>query len=100
MSLFLGGSAQPELGLAGASSHLQATVPTLLQALSASESTAPPRGPKSKTGCRQRLLAGPAGWPEARAAGPLCGAGYGSQLAEASNQLALDAAGKAAAAAT
>ena len=42
MSRFPGGSAQlePLLGRqAGASSHLQATIPTLLQALSASEST-------------------------------------------------------------
>ena len=100
MSLFPGGSAQPEplLGLPGASSHLQATVPTLLQALSASESTAPPRGPKKQARCRQRLLAGLAGWPQARAAGAWCGAGHGSQLAEASSKLAMDTAGKAAAA--
>ena len=100
MSLFPGGSAQPEplLGLPGASSHLQATVPTLLQALSASESTAPPRGPKKQARCRQRLLAGRAGWPQARAAGAWCGAGHGSQLAEASSKLAMDTAGKAAAA--
>ena len=100
MSLFPGGSAQPEplLGLPGASSHLQATVPTLLQALSASESTAPPRGPKKQARRRQRLLAGLAGWPHARAAGAWCGAGHGSQLAEASNKLAMGAAGKAAAA--
>ena len=100
MSLFPGGSAQPEplLGLPGASSHLQATVPTLLQALSASESTAPPRGPKKQARCRQRLLAGLAGWPQARAAGAWCGAGHGSQLAEASDKLAMGAVGKAAAA--
>ena len=52
MSLFLGGSAQPELGLAGASSHLQATVPTLLQALSASESTVPQLIIESASPCK------------------------------------------------
>ena len=71
MSLFPGGSAQPEplLGLPGASSHLQATVPTLLQALSASESTAPPRGPKKASplspkaaGWAGRLAAGQGSW--------------------------------------
>ena len=70
MSLFPGGSAQPEplLGLPGASSHLQATVPTLLQALSASESTAPPRGPKSKPAVAKGCWLG---WPAGRTPGQL-----------------------------
>ena len=70
MSLFPGGSAQPEplLGLPGASSHLQATVPTLLQALSASESTAPPRGPKSKPAVAKGCWLG---WPAGRRPGQL-----------------------------
>ena len=70
MSLFPGGSAQPEplLGLPGASSHLQATVPTLLQALSASESTAPPSGPKSKPAVAKGCWLG---WPAGRRPGQL-----------------------------
>ena len=70
MSLFPGGSAQPEplLGLPGASSHLQATVPTLLQALSASESTAPPRAPKSKPAVAKGCWLG---WPAGRRPGQL-----------------------------
>ena len=63
MSRFPGGSAQlePLLGRqAGASSHLQATIPTLLQALSASESTVPRACPKSKPGIARLQLAG---WP-------------------------------------
>ena len=70
MSLFPGGSAQPEplLGMPGASSHLQATVPTLLQALSASESTAPPRGPKSKPTATKGCWLG---WPAGRTPGQL-----------------------------
>ena len=76
MSLFPGGSAQPEplLGRqAGASSHLQATVPTLLQALSAGESTAPHLVRKaSPVSPGSNWLVG-RGWPKARAAcGVVC----------------------------
>ena len=81
MSLFPGGSAQPEplLGMPGASSHLQATVPTLLQALSASESTAPPRGQKSKPAVAKGCWLG---WPAGRRPGQL---GRGVALATAAS---------------
>ena len=100
MSLFSGGSGQPEplLGRqAGAPSHLQATVPTLLQALSANESTVP-----RLVGKQARYRQASTGWLAEAGRKPETCSGAESGLRRAScrglSRLGLDAAASASAA--